>query len=151
MATNPIHRLLPVALLVTGIGVHGVRIIAQHEDAQRGTAFAMFASVDIGATRKVEATGVGPGGRPLDLEIPPALERERQGLVDSPTQGRAAQFANLLASQSWFVSSDLASVGGTATLHSVEVRVLGLRATGRSLSRMVLVQASTAHTISDRD
>lgn len=141
MVTMPALRVLPLALLVTGIGVHGFRIIAHHEDAQRGTTFAMFATVDIGATRRVEASGTGPDG-PVDLEMPSALEPQRQALADSPSQDRANQFATLLAAQAWSIGRDGASVGGNVSLAHVDVRVVGLRATGRSLSRVVLVHSS---------
>lgn len=55
-------RLVPVLLLVVGIALHGVRILAHDEDPQRGTAFATFATVDIGATRQVLITEPGPEG-----------------------------------------------------------------------------------------
>lgn len=129
-------QFLPVALLLTGIAIHGVRIVAFDEDPQRGSAFAMFASVDIGATRAVRVTG--PGDPPVILEVPDTLEDERQRLADRPTDASARRFGRLVLDQTWEVEGDAATVGGDATFTQVRVEVVGFSAEGRTVTTHVL-------------
>lgn len=129
-------QLLPVALLILAIAVHGVRIEVYDEDPQRGSAFAMFATVDIGATRQVLATV--PGDTTITLDIPDALEDLRTQLADAPSDGSARRLGRRLLEQSWEVEGDTASVGGGATFEQVRVQVVGLDAEGRTVSRQVL-------------
>lgn len=130
---------LPVALLLTGISVHGALIVDRDEDPQRGSAFAMFGTVDIGATRRVRATT--PGEPAVVLTIPAELEDLRVGLVDSPTDDSARRFAERLLRLEWQVSGAAATVGDGVTFDTVRVEVLGLDADGRTFSRQVLADA----------
>lgn len=129
-------QFLPVALLLTGIAIHGVRVVAFDEDPQRGSAFAMFASVDIGATREVRVSE--PGDPPVILDIPDTLEEERQRLADSPTDASARNFAALVLDLTWEVDHDTATVGGDATFDQVRVEVVGFDAAGRTITTHVL-------------
>ena len=129
-------RFLPVALLILGITVHGARIVTYDEDPQRGTAFAMFATVDVGSTRRVIATA--PGDPAVTIVIPADMEEQRDGLADRPTEGAARGFAAQLLERSWEVSDRTARVGQGAVLDQVRVQVVGLDADGRTLSRQVL-------------
>ena len=123
-------------MLLVGIAVHGYRIEAHDEDPQRGSAFAMFATVDIGATRRVVATA--PGDEPIALQIPGELDDERAALADAPSDQAARQFADLLRSLTWDVEGRAATVGGGTTLDTVRVEVVALDADGRTLSTRVL-------------
>jgi hypothetical protein len=129
-------QFLPVALLVLGIAVHGVRIVAYDEDPQRGSAFAMFATADIGTTRRVLATV--PGDTAVILDIPAALEERRARLADAPSDDSARRLATLLLALTWVVEGNTATVGDGATFDQVRVQVVGLDAKGRTVSRQVL-------------
>jgi hypothetical protein len=129
-------QLLPVALLLTGIAIHGVRIIAFDEDPQRGSAFAMFASVDLGSTREVRVSA--PGDSPVNLEIPHSLDEQRKRLADVPTDDSARRFARLVLDLTWEVDGHTAMVGGDMTFDQVRVEVVGFDAEGRTLTTRVL-------------
>ena len=126
---------MPVALLVLGIAVHGVRIEAFHEDPQRGTAFAMFATVDIGANRRVVATA--PGDPTIVLALPDTLGATSERLTDSPSDDSARELAERLLEQTWEVDDDTATIGGDTTFDQVRVQVVGPDADGRTVSRQV--------------
>lgn len=123
-------------MLILVIAVHGTRIEVYDEDPQRGSAFAMFATVDIGATRRVLATV--PGDTAITLEIPDDLEGLRTQLADAPSHDSARTLANRLLERTWEVDGQSATVEGDATFEQVRVRVVGLEAEGRTLSRRVL-------------
>lgn len=129
-------QLLPVALLILVIAVHGVRIEAYDEDPQRGSAFAMFATVDIGVTRRVLATV--PGDTAISLDIPDGLEDLRTQLADAPSDDSARRLAHRLLERTWEVEDQTATVGGTTMFDKVRVQVVGLDAEGRTVSRQVL-------------
>jgi len=129
-------QFLPVALLLTAIAIHGVRIVAFDEDPQRGSAFAMFASVDIGATREVRVSV--PADRQIIVEIPDGLEGDRSSLADAPTDAAARSFGRLVLDLTWQVDGDAATVGGDATFDQVRVEVVGFYAVGRTVSTHVL-------------
>lgn len=138
-AQSPI-QFLPVALLLTGIAIHGVRIVAFDEDPQRGSAFAMFASVDIGATREVRVSE--PGDPPVILEIPGSLEEQRKRLADAPTDASAREFARLILDLTWEVDHGTATAGGDATFDQVRVEVIGFSAAGRTMTARVLTDVA---------
>jgi hypothetical protein len=129
-------QFLPVALLLLGIAVHGVRIEAYNEDPQRGSAFAMFSTVDIGTTRRVIATV--PSDTAITLDIPDALEGQRARLADTPSDDSARRLANRLLDLTWKVDGHTATVGDGARFDQVRVQVVGLDADGRTVSRRVL-------------
>ncbi len=128
-------QLLPVALLIAGIAVHGFRIEAYDEDPQRGSGFAMFATADVGSTRTVLATV--PGDTSIVLDIPDALEEQRARLAETPADDSARRLATLLLERTWEVDGRTATVGGGAAFDRVRVRVVGLDAEGRTVSRRV--------------
>lgn len=132
----PPIRFLPVGLLLIGIAIHGVRIVAFDEDPQRGSAFAMFASIDLGATREVRVTR--PGDPPLILEIPDSLEEQRKRLADAPTDVSARRFATLVLGLTWKVTNNAAAEGGDAIFDQVRVEVVGFDAEGKTLTTRVL-------------
>lgn len=129
-------RLLPVVLLILGIAVHGVRIEAYNEDPQRGSAFAMFATVDIGATRRVLVTV--PDDTAIRLVIPDTMEELSTKLADAPSDDSARRLANLLLELTWELDGQTATVGEEARFDQLRVRVVGLDAQGRTMSRQVL-------------
>lgn len=128
-------QLLPVALLVLAIAAHGIRIEAHDQDPQRGSAFAMFATIDIGATRRVLATV--PGDAAISLEIPDAMKEASARVADAPSDDSARELAKLLLEQTWVVEGRTAMVGGDVEVDQVRVQVVGLEAEGRTLSRQV--------------
>ncbi len=128
-------RVLPVALLLVAITVHGLRIELRGEDPQRGSAFAMFSTVDIGATRRVIAT-VGDGA--IVLEIPETLHDARERLVDAPSADAANRLGAQLLELSWQVDGDTAAVGDDVTFDVARVRVIGLDADGWTLSSQTI-------------
>ena len=117
-------RWLPVALLVGGIAVSGVRIVVYEDDPQRSTAFAMFATVDIAANRRVLVTV--PDQPTVLLDVPDSLQDERRQLQVVPTEEEARHFAALLQD-------------ADPDLGSVRVQVVGLDTDGRTTTRQVLV------------
>ena len=128
--------LLPVALLLLVIAFHGFQIVAHEDDPQRGGAFAMFATVDVGATRKVVATTQDGA---VALDIPASLDERHAALLDLPSQDSATRFASLLRGLTWDVSDGVATEGGAVTLDNVRLQVVGLDAEGRTIVRQVLV------------
>lgn len=112
-----------MALLVGGVAVSGFRVIAFEDDPQRGTAFAMFATVDIAANRRVIVTVPGAPGV---VEIPATLYVERRRLQVVPTQDQARRFAALV-------------LDADPALSTVRVQVLGLDTDGRAVTRQVHV------------
>jgi hypothetical protein len=148
--TRSLLRFLPVAMLLLAITVHGVRIVTIEDDPQRGSAFAMFATVDIGATRRVVATvpPVTPGRPEVTLEIPDSLESDRAALAERPTDDAAREVAALLLDLDWEVDAGSGSVApepGTddqslepaAPVDRVRIQVVGLDADGTTISRQV--------------
>ena len=133
-------RLLPVALLILAIAVHGVRIGAYDADPQRGSAFAMFSTIDIGATRRVLATV--PGATAIMLELPDSMDEQRERLVDAPSEGAARELATRLLEESWEVDGQRATVGDGDRFDRVRVQVVGLDPEGRTVSRRVLTDVT---------
>lgn len=131
-----LSSLLPVALLLSFIAFHGFQIIAHHDDAQRGGAFAMFATVDVGATRKLLATADDGS---VELEVPTSLDSRQAALLDRPTEDSAKRFALLLRDLTWTVDGSTATHGGAVTFGRVKLQVVGLVADGRTIDRQVLV------------
>ena len=125
-----------MSLLVLAIAVYGFRIEVVNADPQRGSAFAMFATVDIGATRRVIATA--PGETAITLAIPDELSQVRERVLDAPTDGSARMLATLLLERSWLVEGDTAVVGDGVSFEQLQVQVVGLEAEGRTLYRQVL-------------
>jgi hypothetical protein len=130
-------RWLALALLLAGIVLHGIQVVAHDEDPQRGSAFAMFATVDIGATRRVLATVPEEPG--LILEIPDELRDESGELADSPDSDAARSLAEELLELSWTIDDDKATEGGPRTFDAVRLQLVRLEVDGRKLSSEVLV------------
>lgn len=128
--------LVPVALLLCSIAVHGFQIVAREDDPQRSGAFAMFATVDVGATRKIVATTQDGA---VALDIPASLDEHHAALLDLPSEDSATRFASLLRGLTWDVSDGVATEGGAVTLDDVRLQVVGLDAEGRTIVRQVLV------------
>ena len=126
---------LPVGLLLAAIVVHAVRIEQYDADPQRGSAFAMFSTVDIAATRRVIATV--PGDPTIRLEIPAHLEKVGLRLRDAPSEDVTRELAILLLESRWEVEGDTAKAGGTEAFDEVRVEVVGLESDGRVLSRQI--------------
>lgn len=126
-----------MTLLVVFIIIHGFRIVTVDEDPQSGSAFAMFATVDVGATRQVAASF--PGAAPIRLDIPADLHELETRLAEVPSESAARQLARELLDRSWELAGDTAREGSDTTLDRVRVEVVGLRADDWSLSRHVLV------------
>lgn len=127
---------LPVVLLLFVIAFHGFQIVAHEDDPQRSGAFAMFATVDVGATRKVVATAEDGA---VAIDIPASLDERHAALLDLPSEDSARRFASLLRGLTWGVSDGVATEGGAATLDDVRLQVVGLDAEGRTMVRQVLV------------
>ncbi len=128
--------LLPVALLVSAIAFHGFLIVAREDDPQRSGAFAMFATIDVGATRKVVAT---TKDGTVTLDIPASLDQPHAALLDTPSESSAKRLASLLRGLTWDVSDGTATEGGAVALDDVRLQVVGLDADGRTIVRQVLV------------
>ena len=133
-------QFLPVVLLLLGIAIHGYRILAHDVDPQRGSAFAMFSTVDIGATRRVLATV--PGDPPTSLEIPAVLEEERSRLADAPSDEPARRLATLLSEMTWEKSGRTATVGDDVEFDHVRVQVVGFDVEGRTVSRRTVTDVT---------
>lgn len=103
----------------------------------------MFATVDIGATRRVLTTV--PGDTAIVLTIPDDLGELRTQLRSSPSDDSARRLADLLLELTWEVDGHTATVGGGATFDEVRVQVVGLAAEGRTLSRQVLIDVVVGH------
>lgn len=139
-SSTSLLRLLPAVLLLGAIGIHGVRIVRDHEDPQAGTAFAMFGSVDGAATRRVLVEVPGRSG--LRLIPPTSLDEAVLRLKESPSSGRARDLAADLAAMGWQVNGEEAEEGGTVHFDEVRVLVVGLEADGRTLTRRELASAT---------
>jgi len=96
----------------------------------------MFATVDIGATRRVIATA--PAETAITLAIPNELSQVRERVLDAPTDGSARMLATQLLERSWLVEGDTAVVGDGVSFEQLQVQVVGLEAEGRTLYRQVL-------------
>lgn len=132
---------LPVALLLTSIGYHGYQVVAHEDDPQRGGAFAMFATIDIGATRKVLVT---TDGGAVQVELPDSLDERVGALLDRPTEDAAGDLAADLLDLTWTVEDGRATVaadGGTR-LDDVRLQVVGFEADGHAITRHELAEVS---------
>ena len=129
--------LLPVTILLGLIAFHGSKIVTAHDDPQRSGAFAMFATVDLGATRRVIATTT-IRDKSVVLEIPQSLEDLRKRLADTPSRNSARELGSMLLDMSWAVRDDTAIQGGNLRFERVRVQVVGLRAERRTLRRFTL-------------
>ena len=129
---------LPIALLLGLITFHGYQVVAHEDDPQRGGAFAMFATIDIGATRKVIAKAEDGS---VILDLPASLDAERADLLDRPTQAAARRFADVVLALRWTVEDGRATAtpDGTRSFASIQVQVVGFDADARTISRDVLV------------
>jgi hypothetical protein len=134
--TRSLATWVPAGLLLCSIAGHGYQIVAHEEDPQRSGAFAMFATVDIGATRKIIATSTD--GSAL-LEIPESLHARGDDLLDHPSEESAARLADRLRRLTWTVVGGSATEGGPTSFEGVRVQVVGLDAEGRTLGRQVIV------------
>ncbi len=132
---------LPVALLLSVIAFHGYQVIALEDDPQRGGAFAMFATVDIGATRKVLATA---GDGAVIIEIPASLDARHAALLDRPSEHAARDLAAILRDSTWSVENGRAieSGRGGVPFETVRLEVVGFVADGRTIGRQVLVDVT---------
>jgi hypothetical protein len=130
---------LPVLLLVGLILFHGYRVIALEDDPQRGGAFAMFATIDIGATRTVIATS--DDGEVL-LELPASLDQQRTTLLDRPTAEAATDLAESVLELAWTVEDGRATASDAngVQLDQVRLQVVGFVADGRTISRHVMTE-----------
>jgi hypothetical protein len=128
--------LVPVVLLLCSVAFHGFQIVVHEDDAQRSGAFAMFATVDIGATRKIIVTAQDGA---VVLEVPASLSPQGASLLDHPSREAAAELASHLRGLTWDTVDGGATEGGEDTFGDVRVRVVGLDGEGRSLERTVLV------------
>lgn len=128
---------LPVVLLLSLIAFHGYQVVATDDDPQRGGAFAMFATIDIGATRKVLAT-TDDGS--VELELPASLDESRAALLDRPTEQATTDFASSVLDLSWSVEDGQATATdeGGGPLDEVRIQVVGFDAVGRTVTRQVL-------------
>ena len=131
---------VPAGLLLCSVAGHGYQIVAHEDDPQRSGAFAMFATVDIGATRKIIATS--PDGDVL-LDIPESLHERTEDLLDHPSEESAARLADDLRELSWTVVDGSATAGGSTSFEGVRLQVVGLDADGRILDRQVLIDVVT--------
>lgn len=130
-------RYLPLGLLVLGVAWHGFLIEAKDHDPQRGTAFAMFATIDIGATRRVEIEAGLPQDSPVDLVLPESLAEQKRRLAASPSEEAAQRLAVHLLDRAWEVEGRTASVGGDTRFDQLRLTVIGLRADGDNVSRHI--------------
>lgn len=130
---------LPVVLLVALIAFHGYQVVALEDDPQRGGAFAMFATIDIGATRTVIVTD---GDGDTVLELPPSLDGLRTALLDRPTEQAATALAEGVLELEWTVDGDkaTASAAGGVRFDEVHLRVVGFGADGRTITRRVMTE-----------
>lgn len=131
--------LVPAGLLLCSIAVHGFQIVAHDDDPQRSGAFAMFATVEVGAIRKILATAEDGS---VVLDLPPALQQRATTLLDRPSEDAATRLASELRKLNWSVSDGRATAGGTDTFAGVRIQVVGLEAEGRSFVRQVLVDVA---------
>jgi hypothetical protein len=139
LLTRPVARFVPVLVLGSLIAFHGFQIVAHDEDPQRSGAFAMFATVDIGSTRRVLATVPGDT---VVVEVPAELGELRAQLMDRPSTEAAQELADLLLDERWHVSDGRAVVGEGTLLTGVRIRVVGLDAQGRTMRTVVLADVT---------
>lgn len=135
-------RYLPLALLLAAIAAHGVQIVAYDSDPQRSGAFGMFATVDIGATRRVIVTGSAEND--VKVEIPENLRGSVSALKDAPSSRKARELVETLQQGTWHVRDGVAISGGSTRLDQVRLRVVALDAEGRTIVTKVLVDVDTA-------
>jgi hypothetical protein len=130
---------LPVVLLIGLITFHGYQVVALEDDPQRGGAFAMFATIDIGATRTVIATG--DDGDVL-LELPASLDEDRTALLDRPTEEAATEFAESALELTWMVDDGRATASDSngVVFDEVRLQVVGFVADGRTITRQVMTE-----------
>ncbi|PKH44113.1 hypothetical protein CXG46_00680 [Nocardioides alpinus] len=128
--------MVPVALLLCSIAVHGFQIVAHEDDPQRSGAFAMFSTIDIGATRKIVVTA--QDGAVL-LELPESMGQQGLSLLDRPSEKAATSFVSELTELTWTVADGVATEGGSETFDGLRLQVVGLGNEGRTLHRTVLV------------
>lgn len=128
--------LVPAGLLLCSIAVHGFQIVAHEDDPQRSGAFAMFSTIDIGATRMVLATAQDGT---VVLDLPASLDQQVTALLDHPSEEAATRLAVELQGLTWTVSDGTAAEGGTDTFDGLRLQVVGLDSEGRSFVRQVLV------------
>jgi hypothetical protein len=128
---------LPIVLLVGLIAFHGYQVVALDDDPQRGGAFAMFATIDVGATRKVIATG-GEGS--TELELPDSLDGQRTAALDRPTEDAVTELAEAVLGLSWTVNGGRATAtpDGEVRFDEVRLQVVGFVADGRTITRRVI-------------
>ena len=99
----------------------------------------MFATVDIGATRRVIATTQDGA---VTLEIPASLDATSNDLTDRPSEDAAAELASMLLDDRWDVQGAVASAGGTDALDEIRVQVVGFDTEGRTVSRQVVADVT---------
>jgi hypothetical protein len=128
---------VPVVLLVGLIAFHGYQVVALEDDPQRGGAFAMFATIDVGATRKVIATD---GEGTTELELPDSLDGQRTAALDRPTEDAVTDLAEAVLGLSWTVEGAraTASPDGEVQFDEVRLQVVGFAADGRTITRRVI-------------
>jgi hypothetical protein len=128
---------LPVLLLLGLIAFHGYQVVALEDDPQRGGAFAMFATIDIGATRKIIATS--DDGQ-VQLELPAILADHASALLDRPTEEAATDFAESVRELAWAVEDGQATATneGGVVFDQVRLQVVGFVADGRMITRRVM-------------
>jgi hypothetical protein len=128
---------LPVVLLLGLIIFHGYQVVALEDDPQRGGAFAMFATIDIGATRRIIATS--DDGDVL-LELPASLDEEGTVFLDRPTAEAATRFAKSVLELSWMVEDGRATASDEdgVMFDQVRLQVVGFVAEGRTITRRVM-------------
>jgi hypothetical protein len=139
LLARPAARFVPVLVLASLIAFHGFQIVVHEDDPQRSGAFAMFATVDIGSTRRVLATV--PGDE-VTLEIPAELNELRAELMDRPSTESARELADLLLGERWQVRDGRAVTGDGALLGGVRVQVVGLDAQDRTIRTVVLADVT---------
>jgi hypothetical protein len=139
LLTRPAARFIPLLALVSLIAFHGFQIVTHEDDPQRSGAFAMFATVDIGSTRRVLATVPGES---VSVEIPADLDELRGELLDRPSAETARNLAGLLLGKQWQVRDGKAVAGDGEVLGGVRIRVVGLDARGRTIRAVVLTDVT---------
>jgi hypothetical protein len=132
---------LPVAILLGLIAFHGTKIVTLDDDPQRSGAFAMFATVDVGATRRIIATAA-TGDEQVRVHVPESLEKVSDELADTPSASSARELASALLDLEWRVQDGTASEGGSIRFDEIQVEVVGLRADGRTLRRYTLADGA---------
>jgi len=136
-------RLLPVGVLLIAIAAQAVLMQTVNADPQGGSGFAMFSSVDFDGSRVINAWAL-VDDQAFRLELPSDLTTT-DDITITPTNRRAQQLADELASLSWDLSDpELAVSGGDQQLDAVTVTIRGLTADGQTLGSKVLAQATSS-------